>query len=440
MKPAMSRGSKSKPLFRAGRMALFFAAACLLACGNPDACGDEPGCSTSGKKQSGYMSLKSCSTIAADRFLEAAYDAYCLPRPECKRRHRPGEKFALRSTCEDYTLREVFDLPGIPYLVGALANGRVQYHGEKACKCLKAIYGSCRDEVFMIADLACQQIFTGKVGGGEPCKYDMECSGGFCRPYTLQSSHNCPGRCNNAAELDETCFANKKCAVGLECHEEACVPATRGKEGERCGALGCQAGLFCDWGQNKTCAARIKPGEACNQGDDMCAQDHYCAPVPDVTRVGFQCALYYQGDQSCHKDAGFAETCAAGYTCLGTCMARVGIGEACQNSPQCPHDARCDEVCKLVPAKGESCVPGKESTGGYVCQPPFVCDTDTRACVAKPDEGSKCIEDTCKKGLDCKAGICTVGPKQGQPCSNIGKKCADDHVCIQGTCELEVCK
>lgn len=414
----------------------------LVAGGCSDPCGDDPSCGKSVSSSANYKDVQTCETVPIEAFVDAAVQAWCTPRPECKQRSRPGDRFAWAGACRAWVRDNLMAPHGLEALVAAVGEQQVLYNATHACTCLRAVLDACTQQDFMLAHAACQQTFSGTALDGARCRWNQQCAGGFCRIGTGPFSPSCPGTCIPAAAPGEKCGPSQGCAGGSQCVAGTCVALGVAKVGALCGALGCETGSYCDWGSGVICKPRLGQGQPCKQAELSCLEGLYCAPNPDPTRTGHTCEPLYAAGAVCAPDGGpDVQTCVAGYACGdGSCQAWAGLGQACAHDAQCPHDALCTEgKCQPLPAKFGKCALSVQSEGGFSCLPPWLCDPSAGHCVSLPGAGEACVQGQCGAGLDCVSGVCDTGPGEGLPCATSGKLCADGFVCIEGKCAPEVC-
>ncbi len=409
-----------------------------LACGDP--CGDDPNCGAGISVKSHFKGLDTCEAVPIKSFMDAVWEAWCKPKPDCKERLRPGDRFADPDVCVHWVRQHVLAPHGIEKLVAGAQVGTIVYNKKRACTCLAAVANGCVEADFLHSDGACNGIFGGTQNNGSACSFHGECAGGSCRPSLAPLSPSCPGSCLSASDEGDDCGPSQACAPGLLCRFSKCVPATFSSKGESCGGLGCNDGLYCDWFDGGVCKTALAAGTKCSLDDASCPKGHYCAPEPSPADSGRVCAPLHGAGQVCQMDAGTQQTCVAGYVCVGTCLAFVALGGPCSHSAQCHEDAACvNGRCSALPAVGEACSVAA-ALQDELCKQPAICDPATSECVALPGEGKPCIDGECAPGFGCVKGTCTTGPQHGQPCASAGKLCADNHICIAGTCEKEVCK
>ncbi len=231
------------------------------------------------------------------------------------------------------------------------------------------------------------------------------------------------------------------CAQGLMCHQGACAepcPALSGRQlGEQCGNEGeayddCAQGLSCDW-QIGRCVTLPEVGELCNGGSDSCGPGLVCS-----WQTGL-CAAAATSGQSCQDTE-----CDDGLYCdwrEGTggkgeqiCVPFVSEGQSCDNA-QCGEGLRCNEqrVCTLPPGPGQLCLWGSE------CNEDAVCNFDTGLCLALPEAGASCINNSCADGTWCQTtpedpdGTCSLPVASGEMCS--GHSQCDSRYCPNGFCQ-----
>jgi hypothetical protein len=271
----------------------------------------------------------------------------------------------------------------IDYLA-AVGAGKIQYHGDKAKQCLDAItqLACTRDQGYFgrsdQLDPACNETFTGTIGGMGACKLNEECISQDCMPAA-----GCPGPC-----CAGTCNGSN-------------APAHKNL-GEPCGKHDTCNGGFCDnAGANSTCQAYKAAGQACN-GTQECDTTAFCDfnTTPPLCRqmsaTGGQCT----GQTQCIQlgDVCRSGTCTtgglAGYACTptnpacqvlhgcvngGTCEPPAMVGQSCAAYPAC-QDGYCrqsDRICAARLADGKPCDPtlGSDQCESGFCDPTGSCAT-----------------------------------------------------------------
>jgi hypothetical protein len=129
------------------------------------------------------------------------------------------------------------------------------------------------------------------------------------------------------------------------------------------------------------------------------------------------------------------------HTC-GVCVDQRGAGEACGANTVCSYGTSCtDGVCTSWGSKlGEACQSPK---GESNCLPDLYCPVDT--CVPRLHIGDACDEsyvahEACPQGAICNAGVCqvVVEGKAGDACDDVVVHCGTGMFCAEGNCRKPV--
>ena len=297
--------------------------------------------------------------------------------------YRPGEECV-----KDFTVTVEEALATLPNAVDA---GRVKYHGTKVQKCLDDMAAGGCDTLSQRASESCKAALEGTLEEGEDCSLDAECAGEqYCK---LGAS--CPGKCAPYEQAGGPCASSDNCVSGLKC------------------------------GDTGLCVAPSNEGEACEQGEPNCTDGLMCLGQDSAQKTPGKCysikeALSGKEGAACSLDG---HLCADGFACEitslapigGTCVAKVGSGDACKAAfpDECPADQYCAPglnplmggTCTSKPTAGEKCAAGLG--GGQICAPYTRCDADVCRDIAHA--GEECNEDdTCYSG-HCVNMACVTG-------------------------------
>ena len=136
--------------------------------------------------------------------------------------------------------------------------------------------------------------------------------------------------------------------------------------------------------------------------------------------------------------------CREGLDCLGTCVATLGVGEACPGTDfdECGAGFFCsaEGVCTAEKANGEPCDYSEECSSYY-------CDytEEGSRCVEIPpdyvkDIGALCdFDQECKPDLHCPQGTCTAAGEIGEPCPCVSEAyCSEDSADAFGVCVARI--
>lgn len=268
-------------------------------------------------------------------------------------------------------------------LDAAIANGTVQYDAAAAGECLDGLRGATCDGLFDVAVFdqeACERVFTGTIGNGDPCFIDEQCIEGLCDVDACAMAC-CEGTCIAAppqAAIGEDCSLGQDCVPGAYCDVETEVCAAYRVQGEACpGGYECGGGLEC-------ISAICQPGPG--EGEDclelQCAQPLAC----DIDSMTCQ-RLRGEG-QACNP---LASICAMGLVCNGssnTCARPGGVGSpcnfdfigfGCSGDSYCDYDFEAGEgTCQPLVANGGTCDDDLSCESRYcgqegMCEPEPVC-------------------------------------------------------------------
>jgi len=275
-----------------------------------------------------------------------------------------------------------------PSVGAAIAAHKVDYDGERARQCVDAIANQgcdlTADDVH-VSPVACSEMLTGRVAGGDSCSIDVECASGTCTlPESCPDLGCCVGQCR--ATQDPS-------VAGGTCHV----------------ARDCRAGLVC--GADLTCHAPAGEGQAC-RSDRECIAGLACVGVTDMPgtcrtlpRAGERCPYQRCASENLRCDAG-----------TNTCIV-VGLpGDACTTPAQCSIYTECDpatHLCRAFPTLGMPC--------DGTCIDDSFCMLDSSGqngtCVALLPTNSPCEGDH-----ECVSGYCPDGP--------VFRSCVDRPACF----------
>ena len=260
-----------------------------------------------------------------------------------------------------------------------IAANRLGFSQTQFNNCMQAIQTA--DCVLGITDNACDGIFTGSQGTGQPCALQAECSdGNFC---AIQRLGDC-ATCQRNAIAGADC-AGSVCESGTQClplndGRSLCIPNTAG-EGQACGQITtglCRGRLQCVGAMSGACARPVNRGDMCPTPPAM------GAPATAGCNI-------YQND-----------------VCVNNVCVAVnwgGAGSAC----------------------GDTASPNNCNGSGY-------CNTTTMQCDGYPGMGAMCYMERCADGHFCDlAGSCQPEKTSGASCMASGE-CGDNLWCVSGSC------
>ena len=360
----------------------------------------------------GAAAGQASTEVPLDSVSETLAQAYCTLEARCQQGYSttgfvmPGEDCVMLT-------KQRLELNGLELLAGAVAAGRVEYHGELMQACSDAIKApNCSDTIERELP-ECEAAITGTLALGEPCVLSEECKGSLlCDTRTA-----CPGRCAERYAEGEACSVDDDCADGLMCE-----PYTG------------------------SCAKPVRAGEAC-EGED----DHPCLP-------GLYCAKTVTEALTMHRPAGTCmyishgvrmgtPACDAlqGLLCntedlnpVGPCVLETLVGDTttwscngpaatgctlalpddCGAGQFCPLDAKAIETgvltstCKPLPKPGEPCARRPLlSTILPECAPYARCDTSSTChelgkIGAHCDDNEQCLTGFCADFQCARAHAC----------------------------------
>ena len=179
-------------------------------------------------------------------------------------------------------------------------------------------------------------------------------------------------------------------------------------------------------------------GEVCGD-DSQCGSPHgYCRLASDQT-CG-TCSTLGTAGAGCFSD----RDCDDGLVCYFTCVAPVGLGEACDGmARQCPSTQVClNYTCAAPGQAGAPCNPRADHCDR---DHGLFCDAQTKACAhyTFADPGAPC-----GTGTTCRAGACIAAPgtekslcvanaADGSECdATLGPPCMAPARCVEGVCRL----
>jgi len=266
------------------------------------------------------------------------------------------------------------------------------------------------------------------------------------------------GTCQARALVGGVCESGDDCALN---------PDAEGNPTTTCGPSG-------------TCVTLLADGASCDVAVDVCAAGcSVCRPnVPgaaaatcqDRGAVGAACRstedcihnlVCDEPTNACVTGGGVGASCVDfedcvddTLDCVGTCVLRPGLGEACGGAASeactegqciagqcragvvgdpCETDTDCDGVTALC--DGSTCIAPPESgpcSIDLACAEGFACRED-ETCAPIAGAGENCIDVPCDVGLFCNdASVCEAQ-------SEAGAQCQDDAQCLSGTCVRLVC-
>ena len=304
----------------------------------------------------------------------------------------------LDETCESYFERELREGP-FANVAAAVADGRVQYHGDRAESCLDTLANADCGEGLAIAPDDCAEVFVGSLQTGDPCTLDAECAGGA----QCLVGQSCPGECGPRGQEGQACTSDNRCQSELIC----LVSATSGG----------------------VCATQVsQQGGVCSQ-TMPCTSFFYCAGLdrsdPESTGTCEPRDALYRGalNDACGIGAA-SELCEVGLVCVfqegttGTCQEGVTSGSPCQYAlpDACPRDEYCriadTEVmplagtCSKRPALDEECAYSEILLAP--CATDQYCSTATGACEPGKHVGEPCLAHEDCFSETCEGAICVV--------------------------------
>jgi hypothetical protein len=252
--------------------------------------------------------------------------------------------------------------------------------------------------------------------GTTACKNGMI----VCQGEVLPVPNTCMGPATDCTGNPNT---NGNCAAGLTCYMGTlCAETCKASE------FPCPAGYLCDPPTNlcvpdKCAALNCQPGFFCNKdasGNVSCVDQ--CTRVSCPT--GFVCSLGVCHDMTCN-----ALGCPTGQICTGsppTCTPDPCAGVTCPAGQYCDRSGKCVSPCSACP-HGQICI------GGACMNDP--CATrhcmEGEVCAVMAGMGV-CVANQCSAG--CNPGtVCCNGMCLNDPCANFG--CPSDSLCaVDDTC------
>ncbi len=360
-----------------------------------------------------------------------------------------------------------------------VASGSVAYSREAAGECLEAIQSTRCDQFFSglfssggcpaierfgfpapaLCSSSCRAALAGRIGNGDGCTTDLQCTSGFCDVPSLTCGGTCiAGDPGDPCDSSHACASGNYCRIGsctryqtsidADCTTVQCNPTTLycnqvtkkcaqlvGADGS-CGGMAealCANGLVCD--TTPKCVTKAALGESClmkpcGLGLSCYALTLQCIPTPTGPGpLGADChsPLYCNGD--------FAYCDSSSTTPTFTCVPLETSG-ACSNYFECAHGYQCN---------GTNCVPLKEA--GEACMiNNYECKSGG-ACVPNPAGGAWCVREPTTVGAECGSfgggesiecisngdlycdestipGHCAATQRPGDPCAG-SYQCAD---------------
>lgn len=376
------------------------AALVLAACnGGGEGTGSESGTST-GDIPSGDIEL--------DDFFGLAEVAFCEWAVQC---HAFGVEARCASVMHFENQLNMYWLTGVganeavptAYYKEAVELGRLAYDKQAAAACLAYVQTRSCDvarfhettEEEAAGQLACAEVFTGRMGRNGPCLSALECAGtAICGFDPTCVDMCCVGACRVLAEplkLGDDCgVGSQVCGSGTYCRFDSNTGMGVCSEppgvGQPCPDAVCDDDSLCLWnGETQTCVALRPAGKPCDW-DDQCERGLTC-----------------KHDQNYEN---------------GVCYRPADEGEACDpNSP--------DQVCRRF--------------DNY-------CDPGTKICGPLPGNGEPCFEWSCRGDFFCVDGTqrCSPVADEGEGCGyqpNTGNyvPCSGDNVCVGDEFDAQSC-
>ncbi len=329
---------------------------------------------------------------------QAFTSIFCDAFTECV---GPMAKLQFRGqSCEEEFGKTIAD-GNLSLLQGAVDDGKVTYHQDKAQDCLDAFAGRGCDLFTTRTPDECQEAIVGTVPENGACTLDFECEGRlFCK-----ADATCPGACTVLQPAGTECSSSDECVDGLVCDDNLDVCGTPAGVGDVCdnGAPNCAMGLSC-WGndqggETRKCISNEalfanESGATCDVSGDLCNVENYCALEVDTSvnppvLVG-TCVAEAASGGAC-KPA-FPDQCPQNEYCKtpeagpqqfdGTCTALPGAGAACLSieawTPKCVTGTACvNNKCETIARLGGSCASGNacysEACVDGACVAPTAC-------------------------------------------------------------------
>lgn len=359
----------------------------------------------------GYRTLHpACGAWAYDLDDSATYDttgelAVAMMDARCRRDLRCGEG-GRTSTCDPFVVQSPAEtLHAPPDVVDARA-------------CLVALEtAGCTWDDQLVAEATCRALSRYGAPDGSACSADRFCRSGHCEG----ASAACGGTCTPPPTCTPSCTADEVCVAG------ACMP--RPGEGQPCASAAalCGAGLVCYAG---VCVRASQAGDPCMTSEPFpgvisysCLSEtvvcdtatHLCVE-PRQVAVGAACD-------------DLLTRCAPGVDCLGTCVARPGLGMACRADRICAPGLACSASFVCAPVVG----PGCDCSDGSACPFGFRCADGVCGRIG-------IVPTTCSSFVDCDGAPCSRGACSvvhlGNACAQDGPSCAEGHCrpLVRGTC------
>ncbi len=304
-------------------------------------------------------------------------------------------ELVVNESCGDF-IQNQFEDGTMATLESALSAGTVNYDGMRMAACIAELGDTQCDVDLEALFSTCDTAFVGQVAQGEPCEYNQVCEGALVCVF----SDACPGSCQTAPALSESCTQSTGCSDGNVCHNQSCTtPLTRGTTCAENG-VPCASGLFCKgnlFGAFACEALNTNPvgrGQTCDlNGGPFCTSGLSCvAQPPSLVIPGlpaipeFKCLETVSADATCF--AGAPDQCPEGYFCDGFNLEDL-------------NDLDIEGSCIALPNEGETCA-------------------------------DSLVGDVCNRNLVCSAGECA-------PRARIDGSCTSDAACYSGACTNDIC-
>lgn len=280
---------------------------------------------------------------------------------------------------------------GLPLWHEAIADGRLEYDGKAARRCVDALEAATC-ESFSLTNAECDAVFVGSAAVGAPCSFGDECaSGAYC---DLDAS--CPGVCRALVGAGGTCDRDEACSGDLACEGTCVSPAGAGAPCDEDAGDRCRDGLLCLGGTCGTIAEAL-----------TLAVGATCDPEAGaLCREGLSCVL----DEFVVATETLVWRCVSPSPSGGSC--KIGFPDPCPDSERCDADPETtgslDGTCIPLPGAGEECEGGDFTAA---CAPGLQCIDGT--CGALANLGATCGSAAgCYSGA-CEGGVCVTPECEG---------------------------
>ena len=280
-------------------------------------------------------------------------------------------------------------------------------------------------------------VVGGKLPIGAECESNDQCETGFCDTKLFENSNtNNPDLCSAKKPVGDQCDDNVECASNL-CFDFEC----RGRQACATDA-NCANGEFCD-GDSKTCSPKLDNGDECGSNNECLSGfcDTKIFEFAEAKKISLAISSKQAtedldvGTGDVQFEDGDVEVGDVGQEDSNTdnpdlCSAKKPIGAGCDDNFECLSNNCFNNEC--ASPNVNSCTIDANCASGEFC------NSDTKKCTAKLDDGEEC-----DRNNECESGFCntnlfensnTNNPDLCMPKKPVGEQCDDNNDCASNIC------